>query len=182
MRLSSSRSFNPSQKLTQLVPFFEINSTVVFVLIILDTIHEVWKWNETVFIWGALQEILAALWSEECVSLIDEIGFEELALNMKVCMLNCQAKKRLMRLSKVSCIWRLNIGRLASTRRKKVTNLLCVGMVRCMWMRAITFGTNFGSAKCWMSPHQDRWQASLSELSDLYSYVPSTSPMEYHGP
>ena len=29
-----------------------------------------------------------------------------------------------MRLSKASCIWRLNIGRLASTGRKKVTNML----------------------------------------------------------
>ena len=40
MRLSSSRSFSPYQKLTQLVPFFEINSTVFFFgNIALDTIY-----------------------------------------------------------------------------------------------------------------------------------------------
>jgi len=36
---------------------------------------------------------LAAFWSEEFVSLVDEIGFEELILNMKISMLNCQTKK-----------------------------------------------------------------------------------------
>ena len=45
-------------------------------------------------------------------SLIDEIGFEELILNMKFSMLNCQTKRWPMCLSKESCIWRPNMGRL----------------------------------------------------------------------
>ena len=77
-----------------------------------------------------------------------------------------------MRLSKASRIWRLNIGRLASTGRKKVTYMLFV-LARygaCGWGPR-TFGTNFGSAKCCTSTHQERWQAWLSELSDRYSQI-----------
>ena len=63
------------------------------------------------FLWGATSNDFV-FWSEECVSLVDEIGFEELILNMNISMLNCQTKKWLMCLSKVSCIWRPSMGRL----------------------------------------------------------------------
>ena len=73
---------------------------------------EVCKWNETAFfLWGATS-IFFVLWREECVSLVDEIGFEELILNMKISTLNCQTKNWPMCLSKESCIWRPNMGRL----------------------------------------------------------------------
>ena len=95
--------------------------------------------SETTSVWEQLHKILAALWfSEEC------LGLMSLILNCwhwtwKVSMLSCQTKSWPMRLSKALCMWSSNISRLQSTGRKKVTNLLCVGTVCCMWMRAINF-------------------------------------------
>ena len=72
---------------------------------ILDTIYRGLQMKRNCLFYGEqLQFFLAAFWSEEFVSLVDEIGFEELILNMKISMLNCQTKKRLMRFSKESCI------------------------------------------------------------------------------
>ena len=85
-------------------------------------------------------QILAALWSEECVSLIDEIGFEELALNMKVCMLNCQTKKLTDAPFQGFVYMTFKHRPPGKCRKEKnVTNLLCVGTVWCMWMKAINF-------------------------------------------
>ena len=142
MRLSSSRSFNPSQKLTQLVPFFEINS-IGFFLVILHLIPytEVWKWNETAFIWGANSKDFGCLWCEECVSLIDGIGFEKLILNMKTSMLNCQTKKLTDAPFQgfVHMTFKHRPPGKYRKEKKSLYNLLCVGTVWCMWMKAINF-------------------------------------------
>ena len=117
------------------------HSCCFFVILHLIPYTEVWKWNETAFIWGATSRDFDCLVERRVPPLIDEIyrfwkaGIEHENLYVKL----PDKKSWPMRLSKASCIWRLNIGRLASTGRKKVTHLLCVGTVWCMWMKAINF-------------------------------------------
>ena len=103
MRLSSSRSFNPSQKFTRRVPFFEINSTVFFCNIALDTIYRGLKVKRNCVYIGSH---FKRFWLH-------------VAKSAPANWWAAKQKKRLMRLSKVSCIWRLNIGRLAGAGRKR---------------------------------------------------------------
>jgi len=74
------------------------------------------------------------------VPLVDELDFEELALNMESLYAKLPNKKvdrcafpRLRACeAQTSAACKVPEG-------KKVTNLLCVGTVCCMWMKAINF-------------------------------------------
>ena len=84
-----------------------------------------------------LHKILAAaLWSEGCLSWLMSIEHKSLKAKLP------NKKSWPTRLSKAACIWSSNIS-LPSTGREKNTNLLCVGTVWCVWMRAINFWNEF---------------------------------------
>ena len=123
--------------------------------------------------------------------LVDELDFEELALNMKVSMLNCQTKKLTDAPFQGFVHMKLKHQPPAKYRKeKKVTNLLCVGTVWCMWMKTINSWNDLWICEV-LHVHSSRPVTSLTvriegslfiNQSKMLSYaVPSTSPTEYHG-
>ena len=216
--LSSSRSFNLYPKLTQLAPFYEINSTVfwasdlaaceasinwillgllylkaetqIFLIAIsfipfgsgwleehlkwnrhdeLSLVFDikVWKWNETASDREQLHKILAALWSEGCLSWLMSIEHKSLSKSLYAKLPNkkvdrCAFPRLRAYEAQTSAACQVPEGK---------TSLICFVLARygaCGW-GPLTFGTNFGSASaaCPLIKTGDKlhW---LSELSDLY--------------
>ena len=122
-----------------------------------------WKWNEAASDQEQLHKILAALWSEGCLSWLMSIEHKSLYAKLP------NKKSWPMRLSKAACIWSSNISRCQVPERKK--SLICFVLARdgaCGWGTK-TFGTNFGSASaaCPLIKTRIEWSLFINQSKML---------------